>query len=282
MDWWQYQSMQQVTQLGERFVSYIDQGTGPPVVLLHGFATWGYLWSAVAPALANNFRVLIPDLPGYGFSDKSDRFDRSIAAQAEVIDQWMQKIGVSQAHFVGHDIGGGVALRMAIQLPTRVQSMCLLDAVCYDNWPQQELLQLGVPDAYNTSHSGSIVDELRGVMNLRLVRAGEEWTEALLAPYSTEIGRLAIIRGAVSLNTNQTQEIANLLSTLHVPTLLLWGEDNSFVSVRWATRLAWTIPGARLVTISDAGHFMMLDQPEAVARHLLVFLRHDRQMAAAA
>jgi pimeloyl-ACP methyl ester carboxylesterase len=78
MDWRVFQSMQKVAELDERFVSYIDEGEGPPIVLLHGIPTWGYLWHRLIPRLAKTRRVLAPDLLGFGYSDKSDRFDHSI------------------------------------------------------------------------------------------------------------------------------------------------------------------------------------------------------------
>jgi pimeloyl-ACP methyl ester carboxylesterase len=84
-------------EIGERFVSYIDEGSGDPLVLLHGIPTWGYLWRDLIPSFSGNRRVLIPDLLGFGYSDRSDRFDRSIARQAEMIDAWLEKLGVERA-----------------------------------------------------------------------------------------------------------------------------------------------------------------------------------------
>ena len=121
MNWREFQSMQRVAEIGDRFVSYIDEGEGEAVVLIHGIPTWGYLWHRLIPVLAKENRVLAPDLPGFGYSDKSDRFDRSIARQAEMIDAWMERLGVERAHVVAHDIGGGVALRLATGFPRRVK-----------------------------------------------------------------------------------------------------------------------------------------------------------------
>ncbi|MFY1826587.1 alpha/beta fold hydrolase, partial [Myxococcus fulvus] len=86
MNWREWQRRQEVMELGGHFVSYVDWGKGPPVVLLHGIPTWSYLWSGLARALAASHRVLVPDLLGYGFSDRRDRFDRSVTRQAEVME----------------------------------------------------------------------------------------------------------------------------------------------------------------------------------------------------
>src|SRR5690606_33172008 len=125
MDWRKYQKAQRLAAIGNRFISYIDQGRGLPVVLLHGIPTWGYVWHRQIPTLARFRRVLAPDLIGFGFSDRRDQFDRSIARQAEMIDQWMDILGIERAAIVAHDIGGGVALRLATLFPRRVAQLCL-------------------------------------------------------------------------------------------------------------------------------------------------------------
>ncbi len=91
MIWKDFQAMQKVAEIGERFVSFVDEGAGEPVILIHGIPTWGYLWHRLVPVLSEQNRVIAPDLIGFGYSDKSDNFDRSIARQAEMIDALMEK-----------------------------------------------------------------------------------------------------------------------------------------------------------------------------------------------
>ena len=110
MNWRDFQSKQKAIEIGDRFVSYVDEGAGEPIVLIHGIPTRGYLWHKLIPVLFKQNRVLTPDLIGFGYSDKGDNFDRAIDKQAELIDAWMNEIGIEAAHIVAHDIGGGVAL----------------------------------------------------------------------------------------------------------------------------------------------------------------------------
>lgn len=269
MHWRDYQQRQRVTELGDRFVSYVDEGDGEPIILLHGIPTWGYLWAGILPALSRAHRVLIPDLPGFGYSDKSDRFDRGIDRQAECIDKWMQALGLPNASIVGHDIGGGVALRLATLFPQRVLRLCVMNTVCYDSWPIEAMLQLGHPAAWRIMSAATLTALLR-----RALKQGCESTPpstflgGLLAPYTTEIGKLSLIRNAAALNTNLTMEIIPWLSSIHLPTLILWGEKDVFQVTKYADRLALDIAGSRLIRIRHARHFVMVDQPEAVARHL--------------
>lgn len=277
MNWREFQSMQRVAQLGDRFISYLDEGTGEPVILIHGIPAWGYLWHALTPALATQNRVLAPDLLGFGYSDKSDCFDRSIARQAEMIDAWMDKIGIVRAHIVAHDIGGGVALRLATLFPHRVMRLCVMNTVCYDSWPIEAMLQFGHPETRRKLSAASAITMLKGALKQGFAKSpDDELLDSLLAPYTTEVGKLSLIRNAAALNTNLTTEITALLPKIEAPTLILWGEDDLFQLVKYGERLARDIPGAQLVRVKDARHFLMLDQPDEVAEHVSAFLKGEQ------
>jgi pimeloyl-ACP methyl ester carboxylesterase len=100
----------------------------------------------------------------------------------------------------------------------------------------------------------------------------DEVLEGLLAPYSTEVGKLSLIRNAAALNTNLTTEITPLLPRISVPVLILWGGEDAFQVVKYGERLVRDIPEARLVRIDDARHFVMLDQQDRVASEVCSFL----------
>lgn len=273
MDWRAFQAVQRVVQVDDRFVSYVEQGTGEPVILIHGIPTWGYLWHGIMPTLSREYRALIPDLLGFGYSDKSDRFDRSIHAQALMMERWMDALEIGTAMVVAHDIGGGVGLRLATLRPGRVSKLCLLNTVCYDSWPIEAMLQTGHPEARRKLSASSLLMLLRQALKQGFASSPDETLlEGLLAPYSTEVGKLSLIRNAAALNTNLTTELTLLLPRLAIPTLIIWGEDDVFQPVRFGERLARDIPTAHLVRITNARHFVMVDQPDDVVRHVASFL----------
>ena len=273
MDWKQFQAMQKVAEIGERFVSYVDEGAGEPVILIHGIPTWGYLWHRLVPVLAEQNRVLAPDLIGFGYSDKSDDFDRSIAPQAEMIDALMEKMGIEQANIVAHDIGGGVALRLATLYPHRVNKLCVMNSVSYDSWAIEAMIQLGHPSAYYMASASTTVATLRQMLKQGFAETpDDEVLDGIFAPFSTEVGKLSLIRNAAALNTNLTTEITRLLHKIEARTLILWGMDDKFQLLKFGKRLSDDIPNAKLIQIKDAGHFVMLDQPEEVADHVFSFL----------
>jgi len=277
MNWQNYQNSQKVSEISEHFISYVDAGHGEPVVLLHGIPTWGYLWHQQIPPLAQSNRVLVPDLLGFGYSDKRDCFDRSITKQAEVIDRWMEVLGLEHATIVAHDIGGGVALRLATLFPHRVEKLCVMNTVCYDSWPIELMLQAGHPEANRKTSASTAIKLLSQALKQGFAHSPDAALLAgLLEPYRTEVGKLSLIRNAAALNTNLTTEISCHLAQIHVPVLILWGEDDTFQLVKYGERLAWDIPGAHLIRLANARHFVMLDQPEQVTRHLTQFVTSSR------
>jgi len=282
MTWRQFQAAQRLATIGDRFLSYVDQGAGNPVILLHGIPTWGYLWHGVLPTLAERHRVLVPDLLGFGYSDRSDRFDRSIAVQADAIERWMIELRVESATVVGHDIGGGVALRLATLAPRRVSRLCLIDTVCYDSWPSEMLLPLGRPESSRKLSAPEAVRLLRRALADGFASHPDpDLLDGLVAPYATEVGKLSLIRNVAALNTNHTTELTPHLPQIAVPTFILWGEDDRFQPVRYAERLANDIPGARLYRVERARHFVMFDRPDEVRRRLRGFLDIDVEARAA-
>jgi len=273
MSWREYQARQKVAELGDRFVSYVDEGQGEAVVLIHGIPTWGYLWADLVPVLAEAHRVLVPDLLGFGYSDRSDRFGRSIARQAELLDAWLEHLGVERAAIVGHDIGGGVALRLATLFPRRVERLCVMNSVCYDSWPIELMLQFGHPGANRLMSASTAAKTLGAALRQGFASSPDDVVlDGLLSPYSTEVGKLSLIRDASALDTNLTTEITALLPGIEVPALILWGEEDAWQLLVYGERLARDIPGAKLVPIAKARHFVMVDQPEEVARQLARFL----------
>jgi len=273
MNWKDFQAMQKVAEIGEHFVSYVDEGAGEPVILIHGIPTWSYLWHRLSPVLSEQNRVIAPDLIGFGYSDKSDNFDRSIARQTEMIDALMGKLEIERANIVAHDIGGGVALRLATLFPHRVNKLCVMNSVSYDSWAIEAMIQLGHPGAYTAASASTTIGTLRQMLKQGFAETpDDEVLDGIFAPYSTEVGKLSLIRNATALNTNLTTEITHLLHKIEAKTLILWGADDEFQLLKFGKRLSDDIPNAKLIQIKDARHFVMLDQPDEVADHVSSFL----------
>jgi len=255
-------------------LAYTDLGEGEPVILLHGIPTWSYLYHEVIPLLSPHARVLAPDFLGHGYSDKRDRFDRSLRAQTRMILAFMDVLGLAHATIVGHDTGGGVALIMGIEHPERVRRLVLSNVVAYDSWPIDDMIALGNPNWRAKSPNevadfvaSGLPDGLHGKNSLT-----EEFRAGIVAPYSDEEGKISLIRNASALNTNHTMALVDRHKEIRAPTLVLWGVHDPWQTIGDGESLAREIPGARLIRLEHASHWLQQDAPGEFAREILAFL----------
>jgi len=255
-------------------VALTDIGRGTPIILLHGIPTWSYLYNDVIPLLTPHMRVIAPDFLGHGYSDRRDFFDRSLPAQTEMILALMEHLSIDRAHFVGHDTGGGVSLIMAIDHPERVAKLVLTNVVAYDSWPIDDMIALGNPK-WRSKSADEVADFLAsglpdGIHNAD--RLTLDFIEGIVAPYRDDDGKISIIRNASALNTNHTTMLAERHREIAAPTLCLWGVHDPWQTIRDGERLAVEIPGATLVRVENASHWIPQDTPETFASEIMRFI----------
>ena len=255
-------------------MAYTDRGSGEPVVLLHGIPTWSFLYADVIPLLESDCRVLAPDFLGHGWSDRRDRFDRSLTAQTAAILGFLDALDIERATFVGHDTGGGVALILAVDHPDRVARLVLSNIVAYDSWPIDDMIALSDP-TWRDKPAAEIAEFVAtglpdGIHNVE--RLTDEFRSGIIAPYADEEGKISLIRNASALNTNQTMALVDRHREIIAPTLLLWGVHDPWQTIDDGVRLASDIPRAELVRV-EASHWIPQDTPEEFAGRILDFLR---------
>ncbi|UTF53350.1 alpha/beta fold hydrolase [Natronosalvus rutilus] len=252
-------------------VAYYDEGNGEPIVFCHGIPTSSFLWREIAPPLADDYRVIVPDMVGYGNSAMHDGFDRSIRAQEEMIDGLLDELGVDPVTFVGHDLGGGVGLRYAVHEPEAVDRLVLSNAVSYDSWPIETIVDLGIPSTIDEMSVDDVQEMVEKIFRSTLAGDPDEaFLEGMLAPWNTEEGIVSLSRNAIATNTSHTTEIDP--GEVTAQTLLLWGGDDEFQPMEYAERLESDVSDAELVGLDGANHWVMVDQPEAYLDRLHSFL----------
>ncbi|MDF9744327.1 alpha/beta fold hydrolase [Natrinema salsiterrestre] len=252
-------------------VAYYDDGDGDPVVFCHGIPTSSFLFREVAPPLSDEYRVIAPDMVGYGNSAMHDGFDRSIRAQEAMIDGLLEELGLETITFVGHDLGGGVGLRYAAHNPDAVETLVLSNGVCYDSWPIQTIVDLGLPSTIDGMSPDDLQEMLEGLFRDTLAGEPDEaFVEGMLAPWDSEEAVVSVSRNAIGTNTSHTTEIDP--SEITARTLLLWGADDEFQPISYAERLDEDIADTELVGLDDANHWVMADRPDAYGDRLREFL----------
>jgi pimeloyl-ACP methyl ester carboxylesterase len=255
---------------------------GRALILIHGFATSSFVWRNVAPMLAAaGHMAFAVDLLGYGESDRPVEADYSIAAQAEYLDRAMAALRVPEAMVVGLGIGGGIALRLAATRPARVERLALINSVAFDECPGRDIraVQLGT-----ARFALRVAQGVLGAAPLmrRVLEGSVANPEAMpprlmaryLAPYVGAEGVTHLLTLARALRAEDVEELE--LASLDLPTLIVWGEKDPWLSAELPERLARTIAGSTLVRLPDVGRLVPEEAPTTLGELLLEHM--DREM----
>jgi len=252
-------------------LAYRRSGRGRPVVLIHGITTSSFVWRSVRPVLEGGSDVIALDLLGCGGSDLSLDADYSITAQAELVAGVIRELGVFPCHLVGHDIGGGIAQILAVRHPELLTSLTLVNPVGYDFWPVQPIVAMRTPILRQLVMA--TID--RGMLRLVVKRAlfhRELLDDDLMGLFwdqmKTTERRKAFLKLARALDSSHLTTIEDQLRSIEIPTLILRGDEDVYLSPKICERLHDDIPGSRLERIATGGHFVQIDEPGWVARHL--------------
>lgn len=259
------------TSAGE--VALVDRGDGPAVVLLHGFPTSSFLWREFVPPLAARMRVVAPDLPGYGDSDKPEDAPLHLGAQAGYVRELLDGLGIEEFAVVGHDLGGGIAQLLALE--GGVRALVLMDALAFDVWPVQgvRMVQGASPDQESPEFVRDVVDVGLDLGILRKERLTEEIREAYRAPFSGEAGARAFFRAVRALDGVGLSGREEELGRLDIPVMVLWGEEDPFLPVEVAERLADLFSDSVLALLPGCSHFLPEEAPATVVPIVYEYLR---------
>lgn len=270
-------------------------GKGPPLLLLHGFPQTNVMWHRIAPQLAARFTLVIPDLPGYGWSDvpETDAAHTPYTKRAMALTMIavMEKLGFARFAVAGHDRGGRVAYRLALDHPGRLSKIAVLDILpTYEYWanfdrlyglkiyhwtflaqpqPLPETLIGGDPDFY-------FRDKLAGWTKTKDLsafdpRALNHYLTAMRDPLRIHAACEDYRAGAYADVDHDTAD-RNAGNRIGAPLLALWGGAGIAASAatpldtwrKWAT----DVSGEAI----DSGHFMAEENPEPTARALIAFM----------
>ncbi len=264
---------------GQR-LAYLDEGQGPPVILLHGFGGSMWQWEYQASALAGPFRVLTLDLLGSGLSDKPD-----IAYRPEqvlhYVHGFMEAVGVDRATLVGNSMGAGVALGMALTHPERVDRLILIGGLpphIKENLASpiiRQALESSAPTWLARAASWLAGSSVTDRVLKEIVHDHRLLTPAVLHR-SNRNRRSSNVLGPVLAMSRTVpiweSDFAPRLSTIHTPTLVLWGEEDKVFPPAVGRDLAALLPHAEFTAVPQAGHIPQWERPEEVNRAILEFL----------
>jgi pimeloyl-ACP methyl ester carboxylesterase len=257
-------------------------GEGPAIVLVHGLSGSSTTWREAMPALARNHTVIAPDLLGHGESAKP-RGDYSLGAHASGVRDLLVALGIERATFVGHSLGGGVAMQLAYQYPQRCERLVLVASGGLGKEVSLLLRAVSLPGSEVVMPvllSGQLHRALGAVGGLmaRLGMTLSGTQKEIWRSYSglSEVrGRMAFIHTVRSVIDPLGQRVSahdRLYLAGEVPTLIIWGTADRIIPVEHAYAAHELMPGSRLVVVEGAGHFLPFEHAAAFLDALVPFL----------
>lgn len=267
-------------------ISYVVQGVehGPDgaIVLLHDILGGAFVWENVMPALAGlNRAVYAVDMLGYGQSEHPWPADTSVWGHADCMNFLLEKLNLTNVVLVGQGLGGGVAQILATRLsPRRVAALVLIDSICYENtfapdWPLPDMQKRQDQNAPMQTKLEDMMHDLRetvpnGAYHSDKLKGDE--LNPYLAPWDSHLGKEVLFQHIRLLLSNYSNSVSSDLKTMGKPTLIIWGEKDTQIPLKFAQRLHREIPESRLVIIPEAGHMILLDASQQVADALSDFI----------
>jgi pimeloyl-ACP methyl ester carboxylesterase len=263
-------------------VTYRMAGEGPAVVLVHGLAGSSTTWKYVMPVLAERFTVIAPDLLGHGQSAKP-RGDYSLGAYASGIRDLMVALDVDRATFVGHSLGGGVAMQLAYQFPERCERLVLVASGGLGKEVNLLLRAVSLPGAevvlplVLAPWFRERAESVGTVLRRGGWRPGGTFAEVWRSytTLTTREGQNAFVHTVRSVIDPAGQRVSardRLYLAGAVPTLIVWGDQDRVIPVGHAHAAHDLMPGSRLEILEGAGHFLPFEDPVWFNRVLLDFL----------
>lgn len=266
----------QFTEIDGMQVHYRDEGTGFPIVLIHGTGSSLHTWDAWTKELTKTNRIIRMDLPAFGLTGPNATADYSIKSYTNFLYQFLQKIKVDQFHLAGNSLGGNIAWNYAAENPEKVVKLILIDASGLPtNKPQPAIFKMAKTPILSSLFL-YVTPKFFIKKNMIEVYADEtKITDELITRYHKMALRTGnrqafIDRAKIDFKptTKQNQE---KLKSIQTPTLLIWGAKDNWIPLDNGKRMESILPNSKLVVLGNSGHVPMEENPEESLMVLKVF-----------
>jgi pimeloyl-ACP methyl ester carboxylesterase len=280
MDQKEFESLRKhvTTPYGE--IAYVEKGSGPVALFVHGVLLNGYLWREAIAALSDVRRCVAPDLLGHGATKAPADADSTFAGQAKMLNAFVEALGVDQVDIVANDTGGGVSQIFAAEHPEKIRSLTLTNCDCHDNYPPAALGPLVA--AAQSGGLGQIgkmwigdkntVRHSFGVAYEDVNTVPDERVDFYLRPIFDSETNAELVARLIQTPNSQNVSIEPKLQQVQAPALIMWGDDDVFFDKKWAYWLKDTLPGAHEPIIVSGGRlFWPEERPEFFAGEVRKF-----------
>lgn len=293
------------TRVGKLRIHYYCAGKGKPVLLIHGWPTSGFLWRNMIAPLAKIGRTVIAlDLPGYGKSDKPCDVVYSHQFLADFMEQFLEEFNIQKTAIIAHDIGVPIALLWAIRHPDKLERLVLTNSVFYPencillytrnvSWTKRLWQTILYPKGSNMLKTLGIIIHTPGLRRLffnekglrkTLINGfyhrnavGDDVMTEYLHPFTGKNGFCVLTKTFLDLYVEELEIIPPNIAKFDIPVLLMYGKQDAFLPAisEQFFELKKQLSNATIYAVSNAGHYLMEDQPEIVSQKLVMFMKEQ-------
>lgn len=250
--------MEKYCMVGGKKIKYLDEGEGDCVILIHGLGGHSGRWGKIMPDLSKSHRVIAPDLPGFGDSDKPrNGFDYSIPAFSEFLNVFMENLEIERANIIGSSMGGYIAAFFASEHPEKTEKLILVspaglsrqatpETISYMNavyFPSERTAKSALEDLFYDKHN--VNEEMIGDFVEKM--ANDDSKNAYFSSF---------------FNLSRNHEFEEKLGKIKSPSLIIWGEDDEIIPSEYAEEYASMIPNSKKVMITECGHMPFIEKPK--------------------
>jgi pimeloyl-ACP methyl ester carboxylesterase len=258
-------------------MAYVDEGRGEALVFVHGNPSWSFLYRHLIEPLSKSYRCIAVDHLGFGLSDKPARADYSPQAHAARLEEFLDYLQVDRVTLVAHDFGGPIAFAWGLRHPDRVRSLVFFNTWLWSLKGQPDAMQLfkNFDSAWNRFYYTQLKASPKFFLPVLVADAHQmpkHVLEQYLLPFSehkTRQGAYSLARHLIRSSSWFDDLWENRERLIHVPMLLLWGNNDQFSGPDGLERLEAGFPLSRSVQLPEAGNFV----PQDAVRRTLVEMR---------
>ncbi len=274
---------------GGHRLHYLDEGSGPPLLLVHGNPTWSFYWREAVKVLRATHRVIAVDHIGCGLSDKPSprEYPYRLARRVSDLGRLIEALDLNDVTLVAHDWGGAIGMGAAVASPARFSRFVLMNTAAFRSEHCPPLIRLGHVPVLSAVAIQGLNLFARAALRLTVTRR-ERMTPAVragyLAPYDSWRNRAAIRRFVMDIPLGPKHPSYPTLAEIEAalpqfrdrPVLLIWGMDDWCFTPRFLARFIEFFPQAEVHRLDGVGHYVMEDAPERAVPIIQEFLARVR------
>ena len=265
-------------------LSFLDQGHGRVIVMLHGNPTWSFYYRNLVKDLQDSYRVIVPDHMGCGFSDKPQDYPYTLKTHIDNLEILLAELNIEKFSLVVHDWGGAIGLGLAVRYPEKLEALVVLNTAAF----RSERIPLRISICRVPLLGDLIVRGFngfaRGAVSMAVTnKMAPSVARGYLEPYDSWAHRVALLRFVqdipLSPRDGSWQTIKEIEEGLvyfrNAPILILWGGRDFCFTRHFYEEWLHKFPGAERYFFPDAGHYVLEDAYKTIAPLIVNFFREQ-------